>query len=122
MDRKTLVSASIMLFCSIGLIFHVNEVSLNYFKFETESKVSITTHNIIDSPMLSACFRGFNILKLNEIKKDLGIDMISPTKQIHESMYARFTSQIENFTVKNFLDYTPKTNEVRYVDIKNHTY
>ena len=79
---------------------------------------SITTHNLIDSPMLSACFRAFNILKLNEIKKDLGIDMISPTKQIHESMYARFTDQIENFTVKNFLDYTPKTNEVRYVDIK----
>lgn len=107
-----------MVFCSIGITFHVNQVIVQYFKYETESKVSITTHNSINPPMLSACFRAFNILKLNEIKKDLGIDLMNPTKQIHETMYARFTNEIENFTVENFLDYTPKTNEVRYVDIK----
>lgn len=92
------------LICVIGLIIQVNEVSNNYFKYTTESKIYITTHEVISAPSMSVCFRKSDILQRDEIKKKRGINLIKPSNASGWNIYR---DTVENFTLNMLFDFTP---------------
>ena len=105
-------SLSAVVICLIGLAAQINEVSDKYFAYTTETKLSINNHYVINAPQLSACFRVADILKRDLIKKELGIDLIQrPTSAAD---WIRYTQQIDKFTVRQLLEFTPGVEEVRF--------
>lgn len=109
-DVKRVVRFSAFIVCSIGLIIQVNEISSNYFRYPTESKISITIHEKIDYPSSSACFRESDILQRDQIKKYLGFNLIKPVTDADWTMYQE---QSENLTIEHYLKFSPRVDEVR---------
>ena len=108
--KRKIFTISSLLICSIGLIIQINEVSNNYFKFVTESKVSIVFHEFIYTPSLSACFSVSDIIKRDQIKEKLNIDLIKP---VTDTDWEKYREQSENFTIATLFEFTPTTDEVR---------
>lgn len=92
------------LICVIGLIVQVNEVSNNYFKYTTESKIYIITHEVIPAPSTSVCLRKSDILQRDKIKEQLGINLIKPSNAPEWDIYR---NTVENFTLNMLFDFTP---------------
>lgn len=101
-----------MVICLIGLATQINEVSNKYFAYTTETKISINNHYVISAPQLSACFRVADILKRDLIKKELGIDLIQ--RPISAADWIKYTQQVDKFTVRQLLEFTPRVEEVRF--------
>lgn len=97
--------------CSIGLFIHIGEVCKNYFIYPTESKVSIDKHTKIETPSVSACFPKHELFK-----KDILSNISTGSSSVDD--WDLFQFKTENFTVKNYFDFTPNENEV-YLNITN---
>lgn len=108
--KRKVFTVTSLLICSIGLIIQINEVSNNYFKFVTESKVSIVFNELIYIPSLSACFSASDIIKRDQIKEKLNIDLIKPVKDVD---WEEYQEKVENFTIKMLFQFTPTVDEVR---------
>ena len=99
----TLISITI---CCTGLLVQVYEVSLKYFKFITDTKVSIGIHTHVDTPSMSVCFRKSDIMKHEKLRDVFGIKLKRPILNYDWLEYER------NMTIRNFFQYSPDVNEV----------
>ena len=91
--------------CFVGLSIHIGEVCGNYFKYATESKVSVNKHTKIETPSVSACFPKHELFKFN-------LSKTSSDGSSSVEDWDFFQLKTENFTVKNYFDMTPNESEV----------
>lgn len=96
--------------CFIGLIYQIFEISNNYLRFITDSKVSVATHLEISSPSLSACFQIADILKRDQIKDELKINLTNPAT---DAEWIEYDDQISDYTIRMLFRFTPGVDEVR---------
>ena len=75
MVLSTWLKAAAATICTIGLVFQINEVSLQYFAYQTQSRVVAVPHYKIRVPSLSTCFRIYDIINFDRVKEEFGIEI-----------------------------------------------
>lgn len=96
--------------CTIGLILQVKEVSEGYFSYPTGSKVVVLPHFFIRVPSLSACLRFADILKIEEVNKELKMNLFHPDESIPS--WTEFLIKARELSVGNRFKFTPRVDEV----------
>ena len=99
----------IFIACFIGLFYHIEQVSENYFTFTTDSKTTVTKHTIITVPSVSACFPKLELLKMDKLNTMMNLSFGSSTSL---DDWAMNLGKTESLTVRDYFDITPKENEV----------
>ena len=90
--NKKVCDMVILTLCSLGLLIQINEVSVQYFAFETRSRVYVTPHFNIKIPTLSACLRIVDIINLTSVENDHKLRLINQDKSVNwtaEKMFSR---------------------------------
>lgn len=94
----------------MGLGYQVNEVSESYFKYPTQSKVVVIPHFSLKVPSLSACLRVADVIKVEEINRDLNLNLFHPTELW--SSWTEWTERTQTLTLGDRLKYTPRIDEL----------
>ena len=82
------------------------EVSNNYLRYSTESKVKISKHKTISTPKLSLCFREYEILRRDFMKHKM---KNLPPLNIGDTAWGELRN---NITIREIFMNTPSIDEV----------
>lgn len=97
--------------CITGLILQLIEVSNKYFRYSTDTKVTISKHRIIHRPYISVCFREYEILNIDFMENMFGSTKID---YIKDSSWSRMRG---NITIKELFGHTPGASQVSFISI-----
>ena len=75
MQLNVVFKAVATVICAVGLLAQVNEVSVQYFAYETQSRVAAEPHYALKVPSLSACFLIYDVLDMTRIKNKFKINV-----------------------------------------------
>lgn len=106
-----LYSFSVTLTCTIGLIVQLNEVSQDYFRYQTETKVATVPQFLTKFPILSACTKLMKVIKPDKWEKMFGRKYYQSD---HPNFSWPFWDEMMNYriTIADIFDLTPSVDEV----------
>ena len=99
----------ILTLCSLGLLIQINEVSIQYFAFESQSRVYVTPHFNIKIPALSACLRIVDIINLTSVENDHKLRLINQDGSINWTADSIFMRTVP---LRYIFSQTPSINEL----------
>ena len=105
MNGKKIFSRGFMLFCLLGFLVQVQQVSQLYFRFQTTSRTSFQIREINNYQSIMYCPRFFELIHRQNKEK------IRTSGQLSLSLdqYFRYLS---NLTIKDILELTPPVSEI----------
>ena len=109
MQLQTVFQVTVTVVCAVGLLFQVNEVSVHYFAYETQSRVSAAPHYSLKLPSLSACFRINDVVDLNRIKEEFKINVFDSNGKRNWTKMDAIRSIVP---LKNILQMAPAVGEI----------
>ena len=109
MQLQTVFEVTVAIICAVGLLAQVNEVSIHYFAYETQPRVSAAPHYTLKVPSLSTCFRINDVLDLNHIRKQYRINSFDSNGKQN---WTKKNSIRSNVPLKNILQMAPAVTEV----------
>ena len=104
MNWNRLFSRAFSLFCLLGFLVQVQQVSQLYFQFQTTSRTLFQIQEINNYQSIMYCPRIFDLID-GKKKKAFGMEPVLTTTFVQ---YLRYLS---NFTVKDILELTPPESE-----------
>ena len=100
----------VCLICFPGFIIQVGHVTERHFEYQTRTVVELTIPNDIMMPFVSACFRINDVMKFDTVRQ---IYNRTGIKHWSTGIYWNgFYHDTADFTVKEWFDFTPSTDEV----------
>lgn len=104
--------------CVLGLVLQVNEVSISYFKFQSDSRVKVAPHFNIKVPSTSICFRVVDIIQPSKIKSKWRTKIYKFGHRLFN--WKKFGNFRMNTSVGELFDYTPGVDEIVFNDEGMH--
>lgn len=101
--------------CIFGLCFQLSYISSRYFKYNSKTTLVVDLKANINFPALTTCFMFNDIINLEDIRKDIGLDLKRWTDVNYSSI--EFNRKTSRFTVSDWFKYTPAINKVFADDI-----
>lgn len=117
MWNKAVILTLTLLFCIIGCLWQIENVSVRYFNYDTKTSVGVHIPSFIHAPSISSCYRFNDIANFGLIQKEKAINAIrrndnqNSLAQVLESLN-KFNHQIKNFTVSDWFRYSPSVNDI----------
>ena len=109
LKNKKVCDMVILTLCSLGLLIQINEVSIQYFAFQSQSRVYVTPHFNIKIPALSACLRIVDIINVTSVENDHKLRLINQDGSINWTADSIFMRTVP---LKYILRETPTINAV----------
>ena len=92
---------SFVLFCLIGLIFQLEQITERYFKFQTRSEVQLIIPIRVTVPMVSSCWKLKDIIDASKVSKSFD----TPFKEYRDMR--EYYDKLDMLSVSDIFDATP---------------
>ena len=102
--RKFLLSIVFKIFCLVGFLYQVTDISIEYFAYRTSTKVALQLENKFINPAIVICSRYTDIIDRSNYKK-YGIH--SKARYIT----SEHLTDMSKLTIKDIFELTPHTNK-----------
>ena len=104
------LSVVIVVGCSVGLIFQLKEVSTDYFRYQTDTKVHIQPHFKTKVPILSACIKVVDVYDCNQVAKRFGAPCVRRDGSWRN--WDEWSKIWPRLTIADILNLTPPVDQV----------
>lgn len=112
-DLLQLSRLLVTLFCILGFLYQVSRFTDEYFKYATESELSVNMPDEITPPDLTICFRYIDVIDVPTLGKVYGKSLKSLEQAEKGDNYTKLQLEITTSCyIKDIFNYTPNTSTV----------
>ena len=108
----------IVIFCLIGLIIQLEQISEQYFKFETRSEVRLSIPILINAPMITSCWNLKDILlESNQFLPQSNIRLFNESKKLIDKKFKSndfidYYNNLDKLTANEIFELIPSNNSI----------
>lgn len=107
----------ITIVCIIGFVYQVSKFTNDYFKYATESELSLSMPIDIVAPDLTVCFRYVDVINIQSLNKHRPVDkkLKSLEKLTKDDNFTALSDEIISAcTIDDIFNFTPQSSDILY--------